>query len=142
MENSGDNFMLKRIQKIKEKQSTFSYKLYLVIKRIIDILASILGILMMMILAIIIKIVYVLSGDFKSIIYIQKRIGKGGKPIRMYKFRSMVYNAEEILKRVLEDEEKRKKSKNKLKLVIFLINLIMFSIYVSLVKNEIFIPNI
>ena len=41
-----------------------------------------------------------------------------------------------------EDEEKRKKSKNKLKLVIFLVNLIMFSVYVSLVKNEIFIPNI
>ena len=40
------------------------------------------------------------------------------------------------------DEEKRKKSKNKLKLVIFLVNLIMFSVYVSLVKNEIFIPNI
>ena len=108
MENSGDNFMLKRIQKIKEKQSTFSYKLYLVIKRIIDILASILGILMMIILAIIIKIVYILSGDFKSIIYIQKRIGKDGKPIRMYKFRSMVYNAEEILNKVLEDEEKEK----------------------------------
>ena len=42
----------------------------------------------------------------------------------------------------VKDEEERKKSKNKLKLVIFLINLIMFSIYVSLVKNEIFIPNI
>ena len=42
----------------------------------------------------------------------------------------------------VKDEEKRKKSKNKLKLVIFLANLIMFSIYVSLVKNEIFIPNI
>ena len=45
-------------------------------------------------------------------------------------------------KNKIEDEEKRKKSKNKLKLVIFLVNLIMFSIYVSLVKNEIFIPNI
>lgn len=42
----------------------------------------------------------------------------------------------------VKDEEKRKKSKNKLKLVIFLVNLIMFSMYVSLVKNEIFIPNI
>ena len=42
----------------------------------------------------------------------------------------------------VKDEEKRKKSKNKLKLVIFLVNLIMFSIYVSLVKNETFIPNI
>lgn len=116
MENSGDNFMLKRIQKIKEKQSTFSYKLYLVIKRIIDILASILGILIMIMLAIIIKIVYVLSGDFKSIIYIQKRIGKDGKPIRMYKFRSMVYNADEILKEVLKDEKKLEEWKNYQKL--------------------------
>ena len=108
MENSGNNFMLKRIQKIKEKQSTFSYKLYLVMKRIIDILAGIIGIIIMLILAVIIKIVYVLSGDFKSILYVQKRIGKDGKPINMYKFRSMVYNADEILNKVLEDEEKRK----------------------------------
>ena len=108
MENSGNNFMLKRIQKIKEKQSTFSYKLYLVMKRIIDILAGIIGIIIMLILAVIIKIVYVLSGDLKSILYVQKRIGKDGKPINMYKFRSMVYNADEILNKVLEDEEKRK----------------------------------
>ena len=108
MENSGNNFMLKRIQKIKEKQSTFSYKLYLVMKRIIDILAGIIGIIIMLILAVIIKIVYVLSGDFKSILYVQKRIGKDGKTINMYKFRSMVYNADEILNKVLEDEEKRK----------------------------------
>lgn len=108
MENSGNNFVLKRIQKIKEKQSTFSYKLYLVIKRIIDILAAIIGILIMIFLTIIIKIVYVLSGDFKSIIYIQKRIGKDGKTINMYKFRSMVHNAEEILEEVLKNEEKRK----------------------------------
>ena len=79
MENSGNNFMLKRIQKIKEKQSTFSYKLYLVMKRIIDILAGIIGIIIMLILTVIIKIVYVLSGDFKSILYVQKRIGKDGK---------------------------------------------------------------
>ena len=108
MENSGNNFMLKRIQKIKEKQSTFSYKLYLVMKRIIDILAGIIGVIIMLILTVIIKIVYVLSGDLKSILYVQKRIGKDGKPINMYKFRSMVYNADEILNKVLEDEEKRK----------------------------------
>ena len=42
----------------------------------------------------------------------------------------------------IEDEEKKKKYKIRLKIIIFLVNLIMFSIYVSLVKNEIFIPNI
>jgi len=56
----------------------------------------------------------------------------------------VMYLSSKKLKEInkVEDEEKRKKSKNKLKLVIFLVNLIMFSIYVSLVKNEIFIPNI
>ena len=56
----------------------------------------------------------------------------------------VMYLSSKKLKEInkVEDEEKRKKSKNKLKLVIFLVNLIMFSMYVSLVKNEIFIPNI
>ena len=56
----------------------------------------------------------------------------------------LMYLSSKKLKEInkVEDEEKRKKSKNKLKLVIFLVNLIMFSIYISLVKNEIFIPNI
>ena len=56
----------------------------------------------------------------------------------------IMYLSSKKLKEInnFEDEEKRKKSKNKLKLVIFLVNLIMFSMYVSLVKNEIFIPNI
>ena len=56
----------------------------------------------------------------------------------------IMYLSSKKLKEInkFEDEEKRKKSKNKLKLVIFLVNLIMFSVYVSLVKNEIFIPNI
>lgn len=106
MENSGHNFMLKRIQKINEKQNTFKYKLYLVIKRIIDIIGSIFGIIVMIPLMLIIKISYVLIGDYKSILYIQKRVGKNGKIIKMYKFRSMVYNADEILKEVLKDEKK------------------------------------
>ena len=69
----------------------------------------------------------------------------GNIPLIYILFKIIVmYLSSKKLKEInkVEDEEKRKKSKNKLKLVIFLINLIMFSIYVSLVKNEIFIPNI
>ena len=64
----------------------------------------------------IIKISYVLIGDYKSIFYIQKRVGKNGKIIKMYKFRSMVYNADEILKEVLKDEKKLEEWKNYQKL--------------------------
>ena len=69
----------------------------------------------------------------------------GNIPLIYILFKTIVmYLSSKKLKEInkVEDEEKRKKSKNKLKLVIFLVNLIMFSIYVSLVKNEIFIPNI
>ena len=69
----------------------------------------------------------------------------GNIPLIYILFKIIVmYLSSKKLKEInkVEDEEKRKKSKNKLKLVIFLINLIMFSMYVSLVKNEIFIPNI
>ena len=69
----------------------------------------------------------------------------GNIPLIYILFKIIVmYLSSKKLKEIIkvEDEEKRKKSKNKLKLVIFLVNLIMFSMYVSLVKNEIFIPNI
>ena len=69
----------------------------------------------------------------------------GNIPLIYILFKTIVmYLSSKKLKEInkVEDEEKRKKSKNKLKLVIFLVNLIMFSMYVSLVKNEIFIPNI
>lgn len=69
----------------------------------------------------------------------------GNIPLIYILFKIIVmYLSSKKLKEInkVEDKEKRKKSKNKLKLVIFLVNLIMFSIYVSLVKNEIFIPNI
>ena len=69
----------------------------------------------------------------------------GNIPLIYILFKIIVmYLSSKKLKEInkVEDEKKRKKSKNKLKLVIFLANLIMFSIYVSLVKNEIFIPNI
>ena len=69
----------------------------------------------------------------------------GNIPLIYILFKIIVmYLSSKKLKEInkVEDEEKRKKSKNKLKLIIFLVNLIMFSIYVSLVKNEIFIPNI
>ena len=69
----------------------------------------------------------------------------GNIPLIYILFKIIVmYLSSKKLKEInkVEEEEKRKKSKNKLKLVIFLVNLIMFSMYVSLVKNEIFIPNI
>ena len=73
-------------------------------KRIFDLFCAIIGILMMLPVTLIIKISYMVSGDFKPIFYRQKRIGKNGKIIKIYKFRSMVYNADEVLKELIKKE--------------------------------------
>ena len=69
---------------------------YFTVKRLIDIVVSLIGLVVLSPLFIIIAILIKL--DSKGPILInQKRIGKDGKLFRIYKFRSMVDNAEEIL---------------------------------------------
>lgn len=80
-------------------------------KRLFDILCSLLGVLAMIPVAIITKICYLISGDTKSIFYTQKRIGKNGKFIYIYKFRSMVWNADEVLKELLKQPKYKKEWK-------------------------------
>lgn len=70
---------------------------YFKIKRAFDILVGFFGILMMLPLAFIIKAVSIYNRDYTSIFYKQQRIGKNGKLFSMYKFRTMVPNAEEVL---------------------------------------------
>ena len=57
-----------------------------------------------------------LTGDFHSIFYRQKRIGKNGKEFIMYKYRSMIVNADEKLKEVLKDKKLADEYKNNKKL--------------------------
>lgn len=81
---------------------------YFSIKRIFDIICSLLGIIALIPVAIVTKICYIATGDKKSIFYKQKRVGKNGKPIYIYKFRSMVCNADEVLKELLKDPKYKK----------------------------------
>ncbi len=77
-------------------------------KRIFDIFCSIIGFIFLVPLIIIVKICYIITGDFNSIFFKQKRIGKNGKIIYIYKFRTMVYNAEEVLKELLKNKKYKK----------------------------------
>lgn len=82
---------------------------YLFIKRLFDILCGIIGCLLLIPIAFIIKIVYICTGDFHSIFLKQKRIGKHGKEFTFIKFRSMIMHADEMLQELLDkDEELRK----------------------------------
>jgi lipopolysaccharide/colanic/teichoic acid biosynthesis glycosyltransferase len=89
------------------------YKKY--IKRIVDIFGSILGIILfspiMLLASIWIKIV---SPDGPILADIPNRVGKGRKPFRFYKFRSMYPNAHELLKKDPKLYEKYVKNNYKL----------------------------
>lgn len=82
--------------------------MFLACKRTFDIFCSLIGLIMLLPISLIIKICYMVTGDFKSIFYTQKRIGKNGKFIYIYKFRSMVPNADEVLKELLKDPKYKK----------------------------------
>lgn len=77
--------------------------LYLGVKRLFDILIALIGCLFLLPIILIVKISYLLHKDFDSIFFRQKRIGKNGKEFNLYKFRSMVPNADEVLKELLKD---------------------------------------
>ena len=85
------------------------YKMYLIIKRIFDIVCAFIGCLFLLPVALIVKISYILNKDYDSIFFKQQRIGKDGKLFNFYKFRSMVPNADEVLFKLLETDEEAAK---------------------------------
>lgn len=98
-----------------ENVVTLKFSIYLFVKRVTDILVSILGIIILIPLTLIVKILYMLSGDFHSIFFNQERIGKNGKPFKMFKFRTMVPNADKELKRLLKKDKQIKEEYTKYK---------------------------
>ena len=69
--------------------------LYHFIKRFTDIFFSIFGIIIMIPVFIIVSIL-IKKGSRGGVIFSQQRVGKDGKLFKMYKFRSMIVNAEEL----------------------------------------------
>ena len=100
----------------KVMSKSLSKYMYLFIKRVFDIICSLIGCLFLIPIAVIIKISYILSGDFKSIFYSHERIGKDGKIFKLYKFRSMVPDADKVLEEILKDDNVREKYKKNMKL--------------------------
>ncbi len=99
----------KRVAFLKENKS-ISKRVYIVVKRFLDIFLSLIGLVLLspifLIIAIIIKL------DSKGpVFFVHSRIGEKGKPIGIYKFRTMVTNAEELIKK-FTPEQKEEFEKN------------------------------
>lgn len=77
--------------------------IYMAVKRLMDIVFGLVGLIALLPLMLIVKVSFLLTGDTKSIFYTQTRVGLNGKPFQLIKFRSMVWNAGEILQELLKD---------------------------------------
>nr|WP_281255135.1 sugar transferase [Paenibacillus herberti] len=79
--------------------------LYVGIKRVLDVVCSLIGLLLLSPVFVMFGLLIKLEDPKGSVFFYQTRVGKDGKPFRMYKFRSMVSNAEERLKELMAQNE-------------------------------------
>lgn len=93
--------------------------MYGVIKRIGDILMGIIGCILLIPISIYVIILKIIYEDKTKLIYSQYRIGKNGKIFKIYKYQTMIDNAEQILKeemnrnpRIRQEYEENKKLEN------------------------------
>lgn len=80
-------------------------KIYEISKRVIDVVGALAGIVVLVPLTIGVSIAKLITNDKGPIFYTQNRIGKDGKNFKMYKFRSMVVGADDILQEYLNSNK-------------------------------------
>ncbi|TXK83695.1 sugar transferase [Paenibacillus sp. N3.4] len=78
---------------------------YLFIKRMLDIVLSLIGILFLMPLFMIVALWIKIEDSKGSVFFKQDRVGKDETLFAMYKFRSMVSNAEELKQQLMHQNE-------------------------------------
>jgi len=79
--------------------------MYRYIKRLLDIIIVLFAFVLLIPISILVKFGFLCLGDTAGIFYKQKRVGKDGKPFIIYKYRSMVHNADELLDQLLKEEK-------------------------------------
>jgi len=90
---------VKDIEKIREKNG-----FYKIVKRVIDIVLSLIGMILLSPVFLIISIIIKLDSK-GPVFFIHSRIGEKGKPIGIYKFRTMVDNAEDLIKNFTPEQK-------------------------------------
>ena len=79
--------------------------IYSFFKRVFDIVSSVVGLTVLVVPLLIVALIVVIDSPGGSPIYVQERVGKGGRKFKFYKFRSMVPHADEMLEPLLAKNE-------------------------------------
>jgi lipopolysaccharide/colanic/teichoic acid biosynthesis glycosyltransferase len=78
---------------------------YWFVKRLQDILLSLLALAVLWPLLLVVSLIIVIDSPGAGPIFSQERVGRNGKTFRFYKFRSMIPNADKQLDQLLEQNE-------------------------------------
>lgn len=78
---------------------------YLFMKRLLDVVLSLVALMLLSPLFLVVALAIKWEDPKGSVLFKQTRIGKDGNPFRMYKFRSMVHDAESMLDELLPRNE-------------------------------------
>lgn len=116
-EKTKKNKQQNKIESQDEKNNhAISKYIYIIIKRLFDIVIGLIGIIILLPLTLIVFIMRVIKKENDGpIFYTQLRIGKNGKQFKLYKFRTMCMNADEKLKDYLNKNAEAKKEYKKYK---------------------------
>ena len=90
---------VKEIEKINDKKVV-----YKAIKRVFDIIFSLIGLVLLSPIFLIISVIIKLDSK-GPVFFVHSRIGEKGKPIGIYKFRTMVNNAEDLIKKFTPEQK-------------------------------------
>lgn len=102
------------VEKKQSKKNKHSKKIYQIFKRCFDVVASFLGIVVLSPVFLIVSIAVKLDSKGK-VIFKHKRIGKNGKEINIYKFRTMCTNAQDMIKDFTPEQKEEFQKNFKLK---------------------------
>lgn len=97
--------IFRAMQIVKEHAKKDSYRF---VKRAFDICVGAIGTMLLLPIMLVVKIANLKHGDNEPVLFKQKRIGRNGKEINIYKIRSMVPNAEQVLEKLMKEDPKIK----------------------------------
>lgn len=99
-----------------EKKSSYKERIYNIVKRGIDIVGGLIGVVFLIPITIVIWLGRLITKENDGpLFYEQLRIGKNGKQFRLYKYRSMVVDADKKLEEYLAQNEEARKEYKKYK---------------------------
>lgn len=79
----------------------YAYRFF---KRLLDIIISLFGIILLVPVSLGVWIANMISGDFGPLVFINRRVGLNGKEIKIFKYRSMRVGAEKMLEELMEKD--------------------------------------